>query len=193
MSSSLPGDLTLGLGRKAIEVTRVTPAPTAHFTLPPDHPFYALVGRVAAEWSQLEHILDLTIWELMGGDKQISACVTAQIMGVGPRCNAIKTLGSARGLSDVLLKPFRTLRGDAYPIADKRARIVHDPWFLEVYTAQPSQFRAMPTSDPRYGIHPVSEEFIGQTLGQIRELQKYAVEAMHAVFDALASSPDKRA
>src|SRR5436190_450935 len=26
--------------------------------LPDDHPFYALVGRVASEWAHLEHIVD---------------------------------------------------------------------------------------------------------------------------------------
>src|SRR5262245_35059281 len=31
-------------------------------TLPEEHPFYALVGRVASEWAHLEHILDTTIW-----------------------------------------------------------------------------------------------------------------------------------
>ena len=34
--------------------------------LPDNHPAYSLIGRVAAEWARLEHILDTIIWELAG-------------------------------------------------------------------------------------------------------------------------------
>ena len=34
-------------------------------SLPDAHPFYALIGRVAAEWARLEHNLDLIIWDLL--------------------------------------------------------------------------------------------------------------------------------
>jgi hypothetical protein len=30
--------------------------------LPAEHPAYALIGRVAAEWAQLEHALDIILW-----------------------------------------------------------------------------------------------------------------------------------
>jgi hypothetical protein len=46
--------------------TFFAPRVTIHGPLPEDHPFYALVGRVASEWAHLEHILDTTIWDLLG-------------------------------------------------------------------------------------------------------------------------------
>src|SRR5580700_5640440 len=58
---------------------------TIHKPLPEEHPFYSVVGRVASEWSHLEHILDLTIWEIIGIRPEIAACVTSQILGVNPR------------------------------------------------------------------------------------------------------------
>jgi hypothetical protein len=42
------------------------------FSKPPnDHPLYATVGRVAAEWAELEHGLDQIIWRLSGTTSQL--------------------------------------------------------------------------------------------------------------------------
>lgn len=60
------------------------------YSRPPDnHPIYHVIGQVAAEWSALEHILDQVIWELLGPPTEQGACITSQLMGVGPRCRAI--------------------------------------------------------------------------------------------------------
>ncbi len=77
--------------------------------LPEDHVFYRNVGRVASEWSHLEHALDVAIWELSGTKPEIASCITAQIMGVGPRCKTIMNLASHFGMSSAELKPLRTL------------------------------------------------------------------------------------
>jgi hypothetical protein len=160
--------------------------------LPENHPFYTLVGRVASEWSHLEHIVDLTIWKLLGVDNRLAACLTSQYPGLSQRCNAVCSLGIAKGLTREQLKPFRKLRSDASDDADWRARWVHDPWFIQEGT-QAAQFRAMPEVDPRFGLQVVSEDEINRTIGEIRALQQQARDAQKSVFDALAALPEKPA
>ena len=159
--------------------------------LPPDHPFYALVGRVASEWSHLEHILDLTIWDLArwkteGFTDEIAACLTAQIGGIPGRCNAIESLGILRGLDDAtIIKPVRKLRQEAHSPADNRARMIYDAWFIEEPSKKPGAFRAMPNSDRRFGVQEIPERTFENLLEQIAELQKRANEIRNAISNAL--------
>jgi hypothetical protein len=164
-----------------------------HSNLPDTHPFYAAVGRIASEWSHLEHELDLTIWKLAKVGAKAGACITSQIMGVGPRCKAILTLGTMRGLSPKLRKKYRTLMGESYAVADDRARAIHDPWYGELYSGQAAQFRAMPYSDPRFGIMDISESDLDQTLKNIRKLQLRARALMTEVEAELGTSRGKPA
>ena len=71
--------------RTAMDTRGSSPWLLAPGPLPEDHPFYALVGRVASEWAHLEHIIDLTIWKLLDVDDRLGACLTAQYPGVGHR------------------------------------------------------------------------------------------------------------
>lgn len=162
-----------------------------HRPLPAQHPFYANIGLVASEWSHLEHILDLVIWRLMGGNDALVACITAQIMGVAPRCKAIITLGKLRDLPDMLLKKYKTLMSDSYVIADIRARIIHDPWYIETATNIPGQFKSMPYFDPKYGIRDIAEGDITLALEKIRALKKRAADLRSAVLDRFDTSEKK--
>jgi hypothetical protein len=152
--------------------------------LPEEHPFYALVGRVASEWSHLEHILDTTIWGLLGTSEELTACVTSQIMGVGPRCKAIMTLGFARKVPENTLTPYRKLMGASHTTADWRARFVHDPWYIEAGSEDASQFRAMPYVDMRFGKHDIDKTELEATIQRIRDLQNRASDLRKDVLSA---------
>ena len=162
-----------------------------HTPLPSDHPFYATVGRVASEWAHLEHILDLVIWDLVayragGLGSNVVACITSQIMGVGPRCKAIVSLGSIYHLSEKkVLKPIRTLMGDLYVVADERARVIHDPWYMDKDSKVPAQFRAMPYSDKRYGLKDINDKEIEATITKIKALQVRASDLRNVVLSEL--------
>jgi len=153
--------------------------------LPSDHTFYAKVGHVASEWAHLEHILDLVIWELAGVDPQKAACITAQIMGVGGRCKTIGSLGGLVGLSAPLLKRVRVLMSDSYPVGDLRARVVHDPWYIEVGRESVGQFKSMAYSDQRYGIKDVDDAEIAETLNRIQKLKDDAGAIRNAILSEL--------
>jgi pyruvate/2-oxoglutarate dehydrogenase complex dihydrolipoamide dehydrogenase (E3) component len=82
--------------------------------------------------------------------------------------------------------------GDSYLIADMRARIVHDPWFIETIKDTASQFKAMPYSDPRYGFVDLTEEEILAALEKIRTLKLAATELGSRVrqrLEALRETP----
>jgi hypothetical protein len=161
---------------------------SVHSPLPAQHPFYALVGQVASEWAHLEHILDVIIWTMVSSvDRVTIACVTSQIMGVGPRCKVILNLCKLKNVT-MELKPIRTLMGDSFTVADMRARFVHDPWYMELDSQQPSQFRAMPYSDPRYGFQEIKESDAADVLAKIRGLQEQANAVKAMVFHALSLS-----
>lgn len=165
-----------------------------HRSLPDDHEFYKLVGRVASEWAQLEHTLDLIIWQLAQwkttglADAHV-ACITAQIMGVPGRCKAIDALGRLHGLDDAtILKAARKLMNDSYPASEARNRFVHDPWYIEDQSRQPGQFKAMPFSDQRYGVQHISETDATKTIDSIRALIDRAVALRNAVTAELSPS-----
>jgi hypothetical protein len=145
--------------------------------LPADHPFYVLVGRVASEWAHLEHNLDLSIWAMLDASPDQAACITSQMMGVGPRCNAIQLLGALRSVPDECLKSFRQLKNDSYSVADWHARWIHDPWYLESSSGKVSQFRAMPMADPRYGQQDISSQQVEDRITEIKKLQDRATLA----------------
>ena len=88
------------------------------------------------------------------------------------------------------MKPFRSLKSDAFDDADWRARWVHDPWFVQE-GAQPAQFRAMPAVDPRFGLQAISEDEMQETIREIKALQQKARDAQRVVLDALATLPEK--
>lgn len=152
--------------------------------LPEDHPFYAMVGRVASEWSHVEHSLDLIIWNLLGTSQSEAACVTSQIMGVGPRCKAIINLVRFHGLPPEIEKALRRFMSDSFSAAEWRARWIHDPWYIETGTNNPGQFRAMPYIDPRYGHQDISQDELIETLAHIRELRDRANGLRQEIFDA---------
>jgi hypothetical protein len=77
---------------------------------------------------------------------------------------------------------------DSFPVAEWRARWIHDPWYVEVGSDRPSQFRAMPNADKRYGIHEMTQAEIDRTINEIRHLQDRAFEMRLAILDALAAS-----
>jgi hypothetical protein len=153
-------------------------------SLPPDHQIFNLVGQVASRWAALESTLDVTIWMLAGiPNQRDGACVTAQMMGVWPRFNAIIALLKSRTgywdekTLDGLLKLINKLSQDCRDPSEERNRIVHDPWFI-LKGEQTAQFRSMPKGEPLYGFSTVAADSIGATLNKIDALTLRA-RALH--------------
>lgn len=145
--------------------------------LPDDHPMQRLIGRVATEWANLEHSLDIVIWSLLGGSKRAAACVTSQLMGATPRFRSVIALVKMSLLDDEmkkeLIQHFERLLNKTYGVADKRNRIIHDPWFTFDGTQDAAQWAAIShkSKEDSY-FKEWSRDQIEQTIDQIVGLTK---------------------
>jgi hypothetical protein len=152
--------------------------------LPDNHPIYNAIGRVASEWAYYELVLDDIIRSLLNIDAMLTTSVTAQIMGVSNRFNAIKALCS---LSANVQKKTESLRQRSYEPQDRRNRIVHDPWFFDPATQETGQFKSMPPKELKYGVKPVDAAFIDETLKLIGERTDEAKKLFEKVIGELVA------
>lgn len=96
-------------------------------TVPLDHD--AAIGRLARTWGHLEHVVELTLWELADVHHQFGACITAQMGSIHPKLKAVAALARLRGGDAKLLKAIEAFQRPLYEIGEARARAVHDPRF----------------------------------------------------------------
>ena len=91
-----------------------------------DH--YKSIGSVAAIWAVFELRINYAIWELSNLDKQVGACITAQILSPVARMRALISLIHFRGGNEDLLKVLNKFSAKVDGLARRRNRVVHDPW-----------------------------------------------------------------
>jgi hypothetical protein len=156
--------------------------------MPKDHPFFPLVGRVASEWAQFEHALDLTIWALSGAPIKSAACLTSQIMGATPRLRAIILLGQADGLKNSIISRYEKLMRQSYDSGEKRNRVVHDPWYADTTesssTGDSFQYKTMPYKGRTLGFMPVALKDIELLIDEIVSLRLNALTLHNEVCSA---------
>ena len=58
--------------------------------IPDSH--YAAMGKVDDAWCGLELCIDYLIWELLGVDQIVGACVTSQFISVHPRLKTLRAV-----------------------------------------------------------------------------------------------------
>jgi hypothetical protein len=180
--------VTVEIDRSSSEIT------IRAFNKPPeDHPLYAAVGRVAAEWAELEHNLDHIIWRLSGTSPHLASCITSQMIGHFPRFNAIKALVTAHPQLDHsgLLKLIEKESGKVSELAESRARRVHDAWFVEQGTGEPHQFKSMPRKKHVFGFHPEAMSDMEKLIAQIAQRIEAIFKLHEKILVALAPSADK--
>lgn len=156
--------------------------------LPEEHPFYEQIGRVAALWARLEHILDLMIWELADGARMAAiSCVTGQIMGPSGKFRALAALCELRGVPKDVSKKISKLAQPVFQTSLKRNRIVHDAWFTEETDSagiKQGQFRSQTSKPHSFGFEDITEAEIDETIKKVRshiELLSLARAALSGV------------
>jgi hypothetical protein len=150
---------------------------------PDDHPVYTRIGRIAAEWSHLEHVLDEIIWLLCpSAEPRHLGCVTGRLLGHGPRYDVIIALLTQRGAEEKTIKRVVGLKNSAYAAAEARNRIVHDAWYVAP-EGSIAQFRSMPPKDLRFGLTEYSDnEHFEQSLKTTRKCYEEAVKFWNEIF-----------
>lgn len=184
-------DIPTATGRATMTLVAAGTA-TVHYPLPEDHPFYAKIGRVAAEWARFEHLLDLIIWGLSGVDGPVGAAITAQMLGSTNRLKSVIALGMLKKLKKQTIEAVTKLLRVSYDPGDARNRIVHDSWFIQPTTGQIGQFRAMAAKDLRYGLVDIDEKEVETLLTRIQQLAERAHELREQISSELQASREKR-
>jgi hypothetical protein len=170
-----------------------------------DHPIYAAVGNIAAEWAYFEHLLDQIIFALVSdADNMTLACLTSQLTGHAPKCRVITSLLKLEGeralatspsapfpdgadTPEKLITKINQLQNRTFEIAERRNRVVHDPWYVEPITDQPTQWRSMPSKNPVFGLKAVEVAFLGETYEKIVDLVVDAERLYWVTVNALAA------
>jgi hypothetical protein len=160
-------DYTLKAETGAYGIKLGEPKVEMHKRLPPDHPIHALVGRVAADWAMVEHLLDITIWHLTGLSESMGACLTGQIMGSYGRMATIHSLCLHRNLDEKILKRISEITRSLKGSQDRRNGILHDAWYFEHTEKRTEQFKSMARDEWLFGFHAVDEAFLHETLDKI--------------------------
>ena len=166
---------------------------SARGRLPEGHSFYAKIGRVAALSAQLEHLLDLMIWELTKGEQAALSCITGQMIGSGPRFRAIKALCELRGVSRDTLKSITSMETPIFQASLKRNRFLHDAWFQvsEDSTTRQEQFRNKTYKGSDFGFEEVTENHANETMTLIEDHIDELSRVMEILKRELYPSQDK--
>lgn len=148
-----------------------------HRILPDDNPAYALIGRVAAEWARLEHILDTIIWELAGLDQVTGSCLTAPQFTYRARVNMILALVAKNQMSEAAVKQAKSVKKVVGEKAHIRNNYIHNAWFLEEKdgnAAEIGQVESFSFGDPSFGFKAVD---LGQFQKDIDEIKEVTAKA----------------
>ncbi len=157
--------------------------------LPESHPIYADIGRVAAQWAQLEHILDLTIWDLASIAPERGACITGQVMGARPRFQAIIALCMSCNLKKQIIDSTRELMNKTLNVGEDRNRMVHDAWYMELPSGKTFQFRTMPRKNPTYGLNEIDHSKLVELIARIKRRVDSAYKLRSDILGEIQSSP----
>ncbi|MCK1284942.1 hypothetical protein IVB41_13560 [Bradyrhizobium sp. 44] len=93
---------------------------------PEFEPLYSALGKLSRYWAGFEYILNDSIWELANVERFAGTCMTAQLIGLGPRFRCLASLFELRGVSQKLIKAFNSLSSEAEGVAGQRNRFIHD-------------------------------------------------------------------
>jgi hypothetical protein len=163
-----------------------------YITPPVDHGIYKLIGRVAAEWSRLEHALDRIIWTLAETLYPDGACITSQLSATS-RYKVICAQLSLRTTQDSQFRRYipriTTLMQKSYEPQEKRNRIIHDAWYLDAEEKAPGQFRSWPHKNPEFGVRAVDLDGIEQTIADATQLAEKAEALFEEIKPLVGCSP----
>jgi len=131
-------------------------------------PYMTAVGRIATTWAALEFSINQAIWEISNVEAGIGACVTAQLVVIGPRLRALTALVHYRGGNDNLISAFNRFGTQAEGLSRQRNRYVHDSISIDVETAELK--RTNVTADRRldFAFHAVDLKDMQKLHQQIR-------------------------
>jgi hypothetical protein len=132
----------------------------------------AAIGRVVAAWAMLERDINDTICDVGGLNREIGACITAQIYTVMGRLDALIALSSHMNASASSIKKLNRFKEKARILAERRNRIAHDPWLQDIETSEHYRFEVTARSRLVYEPKPAKLDELKALEEEIRELDR---------------------
>jgi hypothetical protein len=93
---------------------------------PEFEPLYLALGKLSRHWAAFEYVLNDSIWELANVERFAGTCMTAQMIGPGPRFRCLASLFELRGVSCELVRALNSLSSEGEGVAGRRNRFIHD-------------------------------------------------------------------
>lgn len=93
---------------------------------PSNHMEY--VGLISSQWATLEFYINSTIHVLAGVKHEVGACMTANLGSIHMKLRTLQALLELYEVNPKLLKEIKKFQDRVSGTADKRNRVVHDPW-----------------------------------------------------------------
>jgi hypothetical protein len=90
-------------------------------------PYLVAIGKLATTWAMFEFTLNDIIWELANLSPKAGTCLTAQLIGPGPRFRCLVALLTLRGSSPRVIKIANSISSKADDLGRQRNRYVHGP------------------------------------------------------------------
>jgi hypothetical protein len=148
-----------------------------------------VLGFIVAEWSIFEAQIDERAVELAQISSPAVLCFTSQVAGPGRKLDAYIALARLRGASN-MMKALHQLAKDAMGVAERRNRVVHDPWLL---LGQGGPFRVETTARRklRNEYIPVSAAEMAKLSEDVLALIERFIDLDRQVRAAVETSPDK--
>ncbi len=159
-----------------------------------DSPIYGLVGQVASDWAGLEHVLDIIIWNLAEVQPHLGACLTAQMMGHAPRCDAIIALATYRKFPPDLIDEVDNFKNSLFSVSNPRNRIIHDPWIAiatadsEGRSVESGQYKSMARKELKCGANKADIDAIQKLIEKIQQKRDDASELRNKINAALINA-----
>jgi len=132
----------------------------------------AAIGRVVAAWAMVERDISDTICDVAGINREIGACITAQINTVMGRLEALIALSKLLNAPAGSITKLNRFKERARVLADRRNRIAHDPWLQDIETSEHYRFEVTARSRLIYEPKPETLEALKALEDEIRELDK---------------------
>jgi hypothetical protein len=96
----------------------------------------AAIAYAISAWARFEYEIDEFIWALARLEPEQGACLTAQLQTVAARFNALLSLARVEQVKPRHIRRLNTIRERSNGLAEKRNRLVHDPWFYGYQTKE---------------------------------------------------------
>jgi hypothetical protein len=134
----------------------------------------AAIGSTISAWAHFEYDIDELIWELARLEPEHGACLTAQFQTVAARFNALIALARTQNVKDKDIERINAIRQRGDALAQKRNRLVHDPWFYGWDTK--ASYRLQKTAKAK-----LIYRYDAVTKDEIKDIEN-AIETLHREF-----------